>query len=103
MSPLREAKDATQFHLAMESVFSVAQPMVSMIATAAGGMKAGAGGSSGYGNDYGMDGYDDMMDSGGSYESMDSGGGSRGPATNTMEAARRAADATSRGGPASGR
>ncbi len=105
MSPLREAKDATQFHLAMESVFSVAQPMVVMIATAAGGMKAGGGGggNAGYGNDYGMEGYESMGSTSSAYEGMDSGGGSQGPATNAMEASRRAAEAASRGGPASGR
>ncbi len=99
MSPLRDAKDATQFHLAMESVFSIAQPMVSMMATAAGGMKVGGGGNSGYGNDYGMDGYGEMSGSDGAYEGMENGDPSRGPATNAMEGARRAAEAASQSGP----
>ncbi len=111
-APLKEAKDATQFHLAMETMFQNAQPVMDAFASVdTSRFRLGGAAAGGYGAEdgYGDMGYDDVGYDGGSGYDGSSGGssygsgggssyGSGGPPTNAMEASRRTAEAASQSG-----
>ncbi len=103
LAPLQEAKDATQFHIAMETMFRNAQPLVSSLASVdMGGFRLGGGSApNGYENSDGSSGYDmDMeremqmrMQQEAEASGRSSGGSSSsGPPRNAMEAARATAE-----------